>query len=138
MLDAIQAVHVLPVLVATLAYYMLGALWFTPLFGQQYDTAAGISRAPNQKWAPRYYLIPLLSCALISLATAILIEALIIDALTDTLLLGLVIGIGHLGALSLAHALTPHIPHPYRLAAIVGGYHLCGALLSALIYGWLG
>ncbi|MDO5102505.1 MAG: DUF1761 domain-containing protein [Lautropia sp.] len=138
MLKAFQAIHTIPILVATLAYYMLGALWFTPLFGHHYDVATGLARAPNQKWAARYYLVPLFSCGLVVLTTALFIEAFAIEGFIDTLLLGLVVGIGYLGALSFNNALTPRIPRPFLFATLISGYHLVGAVLAALIYGWLG
>lgn len=54
----------LPILAAGFAYYALGGLWFTPLFGSHWDKAIGFERP--QKWRPgvTYYIGPLLGCGL--------------------------------------------------------------------------
>ena len=40
MLDAITRLDWLPIALATIAVFVLGALWFTPLFGRAWDALA--------------------------------------------------------------------------------------------------
>jgi len=49
---------VLSPVIAGIAYFALGGIWFSPLFGKQWDKAAGFVRP--EKWRPAavYYLAP--------------------------------------------------------------------------------
>ena len=118
---------------ATLAYYLLGALWFTPLFGAAWDTAIGHTRERGERFSAAYYVVPLVSSLLVTVAMAVLVGATGTEKLTDALVLGLVVGLGIALAVSVNNALTPHTPHPFRLGFITGGYHLLGIVAVTLI-----
>lgn len=115
--------------VATLAYYLLGALWFTPLFGTAWDTAIGRPRVRGERFSAAYYVVPLVSSLLVTVAVAVLLAA----TSTDALLVGLVVGVGVALPVSVNDALTPHTPHPFRLGLVTGGYHVVGIVGVALI-----
>lgn len=123
------------VLLATFGYYVLGALWFTPLFGRAWDRSIGYDRAATSGRFPvSYYVVPLIGAAIGTLVVAIF------TALIDpgTLLGSAAVGVGVGGAIAgatLTNALTPHTPKPYLFAAITGGYHLVGCTLVGLILG---
>ena len=119
--------------IATLAYYLLGALWFTPLFGTAWDTAIGHRRVRGEAFAAAYYVVPLVSSLLVTLATAVLAAVARIDGPSAALALGLVVGLGVALPVSVNNALTPHTPHPFRLGLITGGYHVVGIVAVALI-----
>ena len=59
--------------IATLAYYLLGALWFTPLFGAAWDTAIGHTRVRGERFSAAYYVVPLVSSLLVTVAMAVLV-----------------------------------------------------------------
>lgn len=122
----------LAVLLATLAYYLLGALWFTPLFGKAWDTAVGVPRARGDRFPPLYYIAPLIGSLVVSLATAVLVSALDLRRLSDALVLGLVLGLGH-AAVSLTNAVTPNTPRPLLFAAVTGGYHVAATIAAAAV-----
>lgn len=133
MLDSLTSVNWLAVTLATLAYFLLGALWFTPLFGRAWDRSLGIERQRGERYPMVYYVVPLVSSLLVSVATAVLIGWIGIDGWPDAALLGLVVGIGYSGAVTFTNAVTPTAPHPLTFAAITGSYHVVGAVIAAVI-----
>lgn len=123
----------LGIALATLAYYVLGAVWFTPLFGRAWDSALGHRRDPNSGFPPMYYVVPLVSCLVVTTATALLANALVLDRIGDALVLGSVVGFGYAASVSLTNAITPTTPRPWLFAAVTGGYHLVGCQIVAMI-----
>lgn len=63
------------ILLATVAYYVLGAIWFTPVFGRVYDKALGFERAKGYKWPLIYYIGPFISSLFVTVAISVLIYA---------------------------------------------------------------
>ena len=127
----------LPILAAGFAYFALGGLWFTPLFGKQWDKAVGFERPP--KWQPGavYYIIPLLGCLVAAYATAYLLQLAQARSLVDYLRIGLVVGAGYGATITMVNAIAPNMPHPGLYAAVVGSYHLIGSVLCAAVLFWL-
>jgi hypothetical protein len=121
------------VLLATMAYFTWGALWFTPLFGRYYDLALGFERRKDQKWPAIYYLSPFINSLVVSIATSMLVYLLNIQSLTDAVALGLIVGVGYAGAVSFNNAVNPAIPRPLLFGLVTGGYHATGIVLVAII-----
>jgi hypothetical protein len=119
-----------------LVYFVLGAAWFTPLFGRAWDRSIGYDRSRNAGRFPlSYYVLPLAGA---------LVSAYVIAALVPPhsgpgpgLLTGAGVGVVAAAA-SVTNALTPHTPHPYSFGAITGGYHLTGCALTGLAIGIFG
>ncbi|MDQ4137922.1 MAG: DUF1761 domain-containing protein [Actinomycetota bacterium] len=133
MFAVLDQVDWLAVLLATLAYYVLGALWFTPLFGRAWDRAVGFTRPRGHRFGPLYYLAPLLGCAAATVATAVLVAALGVEQFADAVALGLLVGLGYATAVSVTNAVTPTTPHPLLLATVAGGYHVVGLVLVSVL-----
>lgn len=123
---------------AVLVYYLLGALWFTPLFGRAWDQAIGYVRVPGQKFSVAYYVVPLASSVLVTLAAAVLMALAAPERFVDAAGVGLILGLGVALPISVNNALTPHTPHPFRLGLITGGYHVVGVVNVALVLWLLG
>ncbi|WP_315093191.1 DUF1761 domain-containing protein [uncultured Cellulomonas sp.] len=119
--------------VATLAYFLLGAVWFTPLFGKAWDDAIGHRRVAGDRFSAAYYVVPLLSSLLVTVTMAALLARSGTEGLVDALALAVVVGLGVALAISVTNALTPHTPHPFRLGLITGGYHLIGIVVVTLL-----
>ncbi len=134
MSTAFADAHWLAVALAALAYYVLGAVWFTPLFGKAWDRAIGYDRAHAPRFGTDYYVVPLASALLVSTALGVIVAGLPAATMGDALLIGLLIGIAA-AAISVNNALTPHTPHPYVLGAVTGGYHLVGIVGASAIIG---
>ena len=137
MIDALTTLNWFAIALATLVYYLLGALWFTPLFGKAWETALGFHKRKGYRFGPMYYVAPLVSSLVVTMATAALVSALGIEHLREALLLGLVVGIGYAAAVSLTNAVTPNTARPLLLGAITGGYHVVGIVTVSGIIGAL-
>lgn len=137
-LDALAGLDWLAVAVATVAYYLLGAAWFSPLFGKAWDAAIGVERSRGHRFSAAYYVVPFVTSLVVSVAVATVITALGPARLGEALLLGLLIGVGVAAAVSITNALTPHTPRPFLFGAVTGGYHAVGITLVAAIVGAFG
>lgn len=134
MLTAFAHLNWLAVALAAIAYYLLGAAWFTPLFGKAWDRSIGHDRSTATKFGPDYYLVPLVSAIFVSLALGLILATLAPPSFGEALIVGVVIGFGVAAAVSINNALTPHTPHPYLFGAVTGGYHFVGiVIVSAII-----
>ena len=124
-------------LISGMAYFALGGLWFTPMFGKHWDKAVGFQRPP--KWRPSavYYLGPLLGCLTAAATTSYLIELVQAQLFTDYLKVGLLVGLGYGATITTVNAISPNMPHPGLYSAVVGSYHLVGLLLCSAILYWL-
>ncbi|WP_370619078.1 DUF1761 domain-containing protein [Mumia sp. Pv 4-285] len=118
---------------ATFAYYALGALWFTPLFGRAWDSATGHRRTDGEAFGAAYYVVPLVACGAVSVGVALLHELIDVAGLGGALLLGLVVGAGIAVPVSVTNAMNPAMPRPYVYGAVTGGYHLVGAVVVSLL-----
>lgn len=133
MLTAFAHLNWLAVGLAALAYYLLGAVWFTPLFGKAWDHSIGHDRSTATTFGPDYYLVPLLSAVFVSLALGLILVALAPPSFGEALIVGVVIGLGVGAVVSFNNALTPHTPHPYLFGAVTGGYHFVGIIIVTAI-----
>lgn len=120
-------------IIAGLAYFILGGLWFTPLFGKAWDKAVGFNRPAKWRPAPAYYIGPLVGCLFVAFALSFLMQLSDTDNLTKALTLGAVCGVGFSAAVTGVNAISPNVPRPYMYALVVGSYHVAGALLCTLI-----
>jgi hypothetical protein len=112
MFDVVSELNWLAIILATLAYFVLGAVWFTPLFGAQYDKALDTKRPKNQKWPMLYYIGPFISAFVTTVATALLVYVLNILQMSYAVLLGLILGIGYAMSVSFNNAINPKTPRP--------------------------
>jgi uncharacterized protein DUF1761 len=133
MISALASINWLAVGLATLAYYALGAVWFTPLFGKAWDRSIGHTRTKGERFGAIYYVVPLVACVAVAVATAVLVEASGISSPLEAVVLGLVVGVGSSAAVSFTNAVNPSTPHPLLYGVVTGSYHAAGAVLVALI-----
>lgn len=133
LLDAIANLSWLAVALASLTYYLLGALWFTPLFGKAWDRSIGFDRPRDYRFGAIYYLTPLVSSIVIATATAILVNAHDPKQIEEALLLGLVVGVGYSAAVSVTNAVTPITPKPLLFGVITGSYHVVGIVIASAV-----
>jgi len=134
MLHAIGSLNWLAIILATVAYFILGGFWFAPfLFGKLWHKAIGFEKPKGWKPSTKYYLGPLIGCFVVSVVTAILITAFSFRSFPDAILFGLIVGVGYSASVSFVNAITPKTPQPFVQGAIVGAYHTLGIILVALI-----
>ena len=121
------------VAIAFVAYFMLGALWFTLFFKKQYAISLGKENEPPQKPAPIFIIGPAICSLVITITTAILMSALKIDSYQSAIELGLIVGTGYLVANTVNIAINPNIPKPIFYGIISGSYHLVGIIVVCII-----
>lgn len=137
MTQAFLNINWFSVLVATIAYFILGGFWYwRPIFGKHYDDALGFERPENWKWTSIYFTVPFLSCLLASIGISVLMYLIKLTTSYDTILFGLVIGLCFAIAISLVNAVTPKMAKPIKYGFITGVYHAIGMTIAAvIIYG---
>jgi len=134
MFTAFAHLNWLAIVLATVAYFILGGLWFAPfLFGKLWHQAIGFEKPKGWKPTTKYYVGPLVGCFVASVATAILVTAFVIQTSIQAIILGFIVGVGYAGSVSFVNAITPKTPRPFLQGTIVGAYHTLGIILAAVI-----
>ena len=133
--DALGDLNWLAVSVATLAYYVLGAVWFAePTFGKAWRRSIGWEMAEGRHLGTAFYVGPLITCLVAAIAVAMFAGATGSDTFTEGIVLGLSAGVGIAGAvLFVVGVLDPVKPQPLTWFGITAGYHLLGLVISSVI-----
>jgi len=128
--------NLISVFAAGLAYFALGGLWFTPLFGKYWDKAVGFERPPSWRPSAIYYIGPLAGCLVAAFATSQLIRLSDAESFSSFLTIGLIVGLGYGASITAVNAISPNMQNPGLYALVTGSYHLFGLLLcSSILYG---
>ena len=128
----------LAVILAALAYFVIGAAWYAPpVFGKAWMAAGGMTD-PRESGAggpgPAIYAVPLIGSVLSAIALGMIAVATGTDTFDEGLVLGLVVGVGFAISIALVTAtFESNKPKPFVWGAINGGYHLVGNLVAAII-----
>ncbi|MET3128661.1 putative membrane protein [Arcicella rosea] len=132
MISQLTNLNWMSVLLAFIIYFLLGALWFTLFFNKSYKVSLGRDKEilPNKTI---FIVGPAICSLVITLASAILIEALKVQSLASAFEFALLIGIGYLVANTINIAINPNIPRPILYGMISGAYHLVGILIVSFI-----
>lgn len=135
MFNVLSAINWLSVLVAFVAYFLLGALWYLLLFPKPYRAALGKENEPatGQNQEPLYVVGPAVCALIITVTCAVLLYALRIDTYGNALRFALLVGLGYLFTNTVNIAINPNIPRPFFYGLITGSYHLLGMVLVSLI-----
>jgi len=133
MISQLANLNWISVSVAFVAYFLLGALWFTLLFHKQYKISLGRENETLQNNAPIFIVGPALCSLAITIVSAVLIYSLNIQHLAGALEFAIVIGIGYLFANTVNIAINPNMPRPILYGIITGSYHLLGILIVSII-----
>jgi hypothetical protein len=125
----------LAVLIAAVAYFAIGGLWFSPAtFGKAWQHSIGWEPGPGERVAAEYYVGPFITCLIASIAIGILAFVTVSDTVAEGVVLGLVTGVGLVGsALFVTGYFDPKKPEPMTWFAITGGYHLVGLIVASII-----
>jgi hypothetical protein len=132
--DVLGDLNWLAVIVAAVAYWILGAIWYAqPVFGNAWIRAGGIEITEGQRPGAAVYIIPLIGNFLAVVATAMLAVATGTTEAADAIVLGLVVWGGYAVSLTLNSATFDTRPQPVTYFLISVGYHLVGLVGAALI-----
>lgn len=95
LLDAFSDLNWLAVVMAALAYFVLGALWYTDaLMGRQYRAALGIDADSQGTPEVGPLVVNFVGWLVAALALGLIAVAIGADGFVDGLVLGLVVGVG--------------------------------------------
>jgi Protein of unknown function (DUF1761) len=133
MFNVLGQVSWLGVGAATLASAVLGAVWFTALFGKYYTRALGREGQPQFKMTPIFMVGPFLCGLVTRIASAILMQALGVNSIGDGLMFGLIVGLGLLATTTANTGINPNIPRPILYGIISGSYFLVAGVMISLI-----
>jgi hypothetical protein len=137
--DALGDMNWLAVIVATVAYFALGGLWFSKLmFANAWQRAMGWEETEEESYGPEFYIGPFVTCLLSTIGVGMLAVATGSDTLAEGLVLGLVVGVGVSAAvLFVTGYFDQRKPQPMVWVAVTAGYHLVGLLAaSAILSTW--
>ena len=129
MFDVLTAINWLGVLVAFMAYFLLGPLWYLLLFSRQYRVSLGREKDSQQHQSSLYVAGPAVCALIITLTSAVLFYALNITSYGNAVQFAALVGIGFLVANTVNIAINPNIPRPFLYGLVSGGYHLIGMVL---------
>jgi hypothetical protein len=113
------------VLVAALAYFAIGAVWYAPpVFGKAWMAAGGMAMPEaGSRPSPAIYLTPLVGSVLSAVALGMLAKATGTDSLEEGIALGLVVAVGFAVAISFVTAqFESEKPKPMVWGAVNAGY----------------
>jgi len=134
--DVLGQLNWLAVIVGTVIYFAIGAVWFTPIaFGRPWQRAIGwdSSRA-TPEMNPVTYVVPAILYLVASIATAMLATATKSTTFGNGIVLGLVVGVGYALVINANDAtFDPNKREPLTWFAITGAYNLLGLLIVAVL-----
>jgi Protein of unknown function (DUF1761) len=125
------------VVIATVAYFALGAVWFAPQtpIGRAWAAASGYT-SPTSGAASTslFYVFPIVSSFIAVVATAMLARATTTDTIGEGIILGLVVGIGYAGAILVStSAFEFSKPNRWTWGLIDASYHVVALVIAAVI-----
>lgn len=133
MFDVLTSVDWLSVLLAFVAYFLLGPLWYLLLFPKQYRVSLGRKPDEPQRSDPLFIVGPAVCALIITLTSAVLFYALNITTYGNAALFATLVGVGYLVTNTVNIAINPNIPRPFLYGFISGSYHLVGMLVVTMI-----
>jgi hypothetical protein len=134
--DVLTDLNWLAVLVAAVAYFVLGALCYAPpIFGKVWAAARGFDLQERGSGpGAAIYLTPLVGSVLSAIALGMIAGASDTDTFLEGIVLGLVVAIGFALSISFVTAqFETQKPKPMVWGAVNGGYHVVGNLVAAVI-----
>jgi len=131
-------INILAVIVSTIAYYVLGGLWYSPfLFGKYWDKAIGFKRPKKWKSPILFYIMPFIGCLVVSIAIALTMQLVHFASVQNAIVFGIILGVGFSVSTSMVNAVTPKMEKPFMYGLVTGVYHLVGVVMVIIInYAW--
>jgi hypothetical protein len=132
--EALNDVNWLAILVGAVAWWILGAIWYSPvLFGTAWARAGGIEIPEGQRPSPATYLVPLVASFIATIAAAMLARATGSTTFGEGIVLGLVLAIGFAFTLFWVESTFGNRPKPGTWFAITATYSILGILIATVI-----
>ncbi len=136
MFAAFAAIHWVAVLAGTVAFAVLGGVYFGVLFAKQYLYAIGRENLPKdgQAASGAIFVVGPLVCSLTTvIADGCLVAALKIDTVGDAAVLGLIVGLGFLVPMVFNIAINPLFPRPLRYGLLNAPYFFVANVIACML-----
>jgi UDP-N-acetylmuramyl pentapeptide phosphotransferase/UDP-N-acetylglucosamine-1-phosphate transferase len=119
--------------VATLAYFVVGALWFGPLFGKLWIRLTGISglTEEDKKKMPQMFGITFVLSFVLTLSIACVLYFVQPSSVLGALKVGLLAGGGFIFCASAMNYM--YAKRPFKLTLLDAGYHTVALCLVSVI-----
>ncbi len=133
--DVLGELNWLAVIVATIVFFGLGALWYAnAVFGKAWQRAGGFEIPADQRPGAAYFIGPFITCLVATIALAMLAKATGTDTVGEGIVLGLVASIGLAGsALAVNGLFDPTKTNAGVWVTINVGYQVVGLLIASVI-----
>jgi hypothetical protein len=136
MLAAFAEIHWVAVIAGTLAFAILGGIYFMALVPKQYLYVTGRENLPKeeQNVSGAIFIVGPIICSLITvIADAYLVRALGITSFGDAAVLGVIVGLGLLVPMTFNIAINPLFPRPLQYGLLNAPYFLVANLTACLL-----
>lgn len=135
--DTLGDLNWIAVIVAAVAYYLLGAIWYArQVLGNIWMDSIGWKPDPDSgpQMSTATMVLPILVFLVTAVALGMLAAATDTDTFGEGIVLGLVAGVGIAAAITAVTAVyDPVSPKPTTWFLVTGGYHLLGVLIASVI-----
>jgi hypothetical protein len=133
MFNVLSEINWLGVLLASVANFGLGGVWYMALFKKQYAIALGRDELGDSKPSPLFIVGPLVCGAVVNVTNAILMRTLKVASYEHALMFGAIVGLGYLVSMTVNIAINPNFPRPFLYSLISGSYFFLGNLIACVI-----
>ena len=133
MFDVLGQVNWFGVVMASIAAFLFGGIWFMLIFKRAYVVALGKENAPPPPRSAISLAGPFLCQAVTIITSAILLRALGVTSYVGALQLGAIIGIGYLVPMTVNIAINPNFPRPFLYSLTNGPFFVLTSLTSCVI-----
>lgn len=134
MIDLLASLNWLSIIVATVVYFVLGALWYSPvLFGNIWMKLRNLDKDTMEQPNPIIYLYSFILQFIGVISLALFISALGVSSATHGTLIGFGAGAGFVFSLAGTTGIFTDIP--MKLHLLDNGYHVAGLIIAGFILG---
>lgn len=131
----ISSLNWVSILGASIVYFILGALWYSPLmFANFWINLRGLNVDEMDSPNPIIFLYSFLLQTITVISLAIFLNALDIVSASEGAFIGLVVGLGFVFTTAGSTGIFTKLSMPLHF--IDNGYHVVGLTLSGFILGW--
>jgi uncharacterized membrane protein len=133
---SIDSINWIGIIIATIAYSAFAGIWHRQFaFGKKWENAMGFKRPKDWKETNIYFIVPLVSCFIVSLGIAILSELANVSSYKDAVIIGAIAGVGFATTTTFTNAVIPTMKKPLVFGLITGTSHAISIILiSVIIY----
>ena len=134
MIDLLASLNWLSIIVATVVYFVLGALWYSPvLFGNIWMKLRNLDKDTMEQPNPIIYLYSFILQFIGVISLALFISALGVSSAAHGTLIGFGAGAGFVFSLAGTTGIFTDIP--MKLHFLDNGYHVAGLTIAGFILG---